>query len=75
MEICEEFKTILYKDICNGISKAFNSLANDMYRIDEEHACKIVDEMTDEMKKVLLCYIEQQKNTFCKIRTVSLLNQ
>lgn len=75
MELCEEFKTILYTDICNDISKAFNSLTNDMYQIDDKHACKIVDEMTDEMKKVLFCYIEQQKNTFYKIRTASLLNQ
>lgn len=70
MEIGTKFKTVLYTDLCNDITKAFNSLTIELYKMDDNSACIMLEEMTKEMKKVLNCYIEQQKSTFCKIRTV-----
>lgn len=70
MIIGEEFITILYTDICNDISKAFNSLTNETYQMDSDTACETADDFANEMEKVLICYIEQQKSTFHKIKTV-----
>lgn len=68
MIIGKEFITILYTDICNDISKAFNSLTNETYQMDSDTACETVDDFANEMEKVIVCYIEQQKRTFHKIK-------
>lgn len=63
----KEFIKIIHSDVLNDISKATVSLHLDLIQLDQDAAIEIIDNLTSNAKKVIDCYIEQQKITLLEV--------
>ena len=67
-QVGEKFNEILYSDVLNGIACAMNSLGVDLLNTDEDTANKIIKQFSEEAKRTVQCYIDEQKTILMKIR-------
>ncbi len=64
----EEYYQIISKNVLREISNATASLYSDLiYGIDKNTAKEIVEEAAAESKKIVNCYMNEQKNTLLKL--------
>lgn len=59
----KDFIKIIHSDVLDDISKATVSLHLDLIQLDQDAATEIIEKLTSNAKKVIDCYIEQQKIT------------
>lgn len=59
----KDFIKIIHSDVLDDISKATVSLHWDLFQLDQDAATEIIEKLTSNAKKVIDCYIEQQKIT------------
>lgn len=67
MEIGAEFNKIINKSVLKEISDAMTSLHFDLLYEDNEVAKEIVTDLVEAGKKVVNCYIDEQKATILKL--------
>jgi hypothetical protein len=67
MQVGQECNQIINRDVLNDISRAVISLHTDILYIEKNEAIEIVEEMISTSKKVVECYIDQQKTTLMKL--------
>jgi hypothetical protein len=67
MQLGQECNQIINRDVLNDISRAMISLHTDTLYIEKNEAIEIVEEMISTSKKVVECYIDQQKTTLMKL--------
>jgi hypothetical protein len=71
MQIGENFNNIISLRVLGEISCAMTSLYADLVHVDKEVANEIVIEMTQKAKKLVNCYIEEQRTTLLKLIDLS----
>lgn len=67
-QVGEKFNEILHSDVLNGIASAMNSLGVDLLHTDGDTANKIIEQFSEEAKRTVQCYIEEQRAILMKIR-------
>lgn len=65
--IGQEFNQAINKNVLNEISHAMTSLHSELLYEDKETAKETIEEMVEEAKKVVNCYIDEQKTTLLKL--------
>ena len=66
--IGKKFNEIVYNEVLNAISKAANSLSEELRNSNYNEGQKIFDKKMLEMKKIVDCYIEEQSTVFKNIK-------
>lgn len=66
--IGKKFDEIVYNEVLNDISKAANSLSEELKSCKYSEGQKIFEKKMFEMKKIVDCYIEEQSTVFKKIK-------
>ncbi len=68
--IGKKFDEIVYNEVLNAISKAANSLNEELKSAKYSEGQKVFEKKMLEMKKIVDCYIEEQSTVFKKLRNV-----
>lgn len=68
--IGENFNEIMTSSVRNEITRAFNSIDKDLLYANKEITEEILNTYTEQAKKMVQCYIESQRTTILRIRTL-----
>lgn len=67
MELGKEFYSIITKDVLTEISSAMASLYSELLFTDKKDAEELVIKMTEEAKKIVNCYMQEQLTTILNL--------
>lgn len=67
MELGKDFYSIITKDVLTEISSAMASLYSELLFTDKKDAEELVIKMTEEAKKIVNCYMQEQLTTILNL--------